>query len=218
MKGAPERILDRCSTILIQGKEQPLDDELKDAFQNAYVELGGLGERVLGKAILWISPFFRFRFSVKTMNMYTNWCVLSQRFLSLFSSWWPVSWGFCIWCWRSELPHREPVFCWPHFHDRSSSCSCTRCCGQVPECRNQGVVSPWFKMDGLIIAYLYWIKRIIWSSIYVFYNRLLVTIQLQLRTFGMGLESRSCYWFKIHCLNILHLCCSIFHFVHNCCM
>ncbi|XP_028972313.2 sodium/potassium-transporting ATPase subunit alpha-1 [Esox lucius] len=48
MKGAPERILDRCSTILIQGKEQPLDDEMKDAFQNAYIELGGLGERVLG--------------------------------------------------------------------------------------------------------------------------------------------------------------------------
>nr|XP_029520223.1 LOW QUALITY PROTEIN: sodium/potassium-transporting ATPase subunit alpha-1-like [Oncorhynchus nerka] len=48
MKGAPERILDRCSTILIQGKEQPLDDELKEAFQNAYEELGGLGERVLG--------------------------------------------------------------------------------------------------------------------------------------------------------------------------
>ncbi len=49
MKGAPERILDRCATILIQGKEQPLDDELKEAFQNAYLELGGLGERVLGK-------------------------------------------------------------------------------------------------------------------------------------------------------------------------
>ncbi|XP_078512743.1 sodium/potassium-transporting ATPase subunit alpha-1-like [Lissotriton helveticus] len=48
MKGAPERILDRCSTILLQGKEQPLDEELKDAFQNAYMELGGLGERVLG--------------------------------------------------------------------------------------------------------------------------------------------------------------------------
>uniref|UniRef100_A0A663LNR7 Sodium/potassium-transporting ATPase subunit alpha n=1 Tax=Athene cunicularia TaxID=194338 RepID=A0A663LNR7_ATHCN len=48
MKGAPERILDRCSTILIHGKEQPLDEEMKDAFQNAYLELGGLGERVLG--------------------------------------------------------------------------------------------------------------------------------------------------------------------------
>lgn len=49
MKGAPERILDRCSTIMIQGKEQPMDDEMKEAFQNAYLELGGLGERVLGK-------------------------------------------------------------------------------------------------------------------------------------------------------------------------
>uniref|UniRef100_A0A4W6FBJ7 ATPase Na+/K+ transporting subunit alpha 3a n=1 Tax=Lates calcarifer TaxID=8187 RepID=A0A4W6FBJ7_LATCA len=48
MKGAPERILDRCSTIMMQGKEQPMDDEMKEAFQNAYLELGGLGERVLG--------------------------------------------------------------------------------------------------------------------------------------------------------------------------
>uniref|UniRef100_A0A8C4YWE1 Sodium/potassium-transporting ATPase subunit alpha n=1 Tax=Gadus morhua TaxID=8049 RepID=A0A8C4YWE1_GADMO len=48
MKGAPERILERSSTIMIQGKEQPLDEELKESFQNAYMELGGLGERVLG--------------------------------------------------------------------------------------------------------------------------------------------------------------------------
>ncbi|NXH36794.1 AT1A3 ATPase, partial [Myiagra hebetior] len=51
MKGAPERILDRCSTILLQGKEQPLDEEMKEAFQNAYLELGGLGERVLGESV-----------------------------------------------------------------------------------------------------------------------------------------------------------------------
>lgn len=49
MKGAPERILERCSTIMVQGKEQPMDEEMKEAFQNAYLELGGLGERVLGK-------------------------------------------------------------------------------------------------------------------------------------------------------------------------
>uniref|UniRef100_A0AAQ6AI24 Sodium/potassium-transporting ATPase subunit alpha n=1 Tax=Amphiprion ocellaris TaxID=80972 RepID=A0AAQ6AI24_AMPOC len=48
MKGAPERILDRCATIMLQGKEQPMDEEMKEAFQNAYMELGGLGERVLG--------------------------------------------------------------------------------------------------------------------------------------------------------------------------
>ncbi|XP_043915756.1 sodium/potassium-transporting ATPase subunit alpha-2 isoform X3 [Protopterus annectens] len=48
MKGAPERILDRCSTILLQGVEHQLNEEMKEAFQNAYLELGGLGERVLG--------------------------------------------------------------------------------------------------------------------------------------------------------------------------
>ena len=48
MKGAPERILERCSTIFINGEEKPLDNELKDAFNMAYMELGGLGERVLG--------------------------------------------------------------------------------------------------------------------------------------------------------------------------
>merc|ERR1712126_574612 len=48
MKGAPERIVDRCSTIVVDGKEYPLNDEWKDAFNTAYMELGGLGERVLG--------------------------------------------------------------------------------------------------------------------------------------------------------------------------
>ncbi|XP_028967045.1 sodium/potassium-transporting ATPase subunit alpha isoform X1 [Galendromus occidentalis] len=48
MKGAPERILDRCGTIYINGKEKVLDDEMKEAFNNAYLELGGLGERVIG--------------------------------------------------------------------------------------------------------------------------------------------------------------------------
>ncbi|XP_038065477.1 sodium/potassium-transporting ATPase subunit alpha-3-like [Patiria miniata] len=48
MKGAPERILDRCSTILMKGVEEPMGDDMKVAFNNAYLELGGLGERVLG--------------------------------------------------------------------------------------------------------------------------------------------------------------------------
>ena len=44
MEGAPERILERCTTIVINGKELPMADQWKDA----YIELGGLGERVLG--------------------------------------------------------------------------------------------------------------------------------------------------------------------------
>merc|ERR1712226_101289 len=48
MKGAPERILERCSTIVIDGTERPLTQDWKNAFETAYMELGGLGERVLG--------------------------------------------------------------------------------------------------------------------------------------------------------------------------
>merc|ERR1712106_1306735 len=48
MKGAPERILERCSTTFCNGEEKPIDDEMKEDFNNACLELGGLGERVLG--------------------------------------------------------------------------------------------------------------------------------------------------------------------------
>merc|ERR1711971_180173 len=48
MKGAPERILDLCSTIFINGEEKPMDQHWRDRFQRAYEELGGMGERVLG--------------------------------------------------------------------------------------------------------------------------------------------------------------------------
>ncbi|CAJ0942356.1 unnamed protein product, partial [Mesorhabditis belari] len=48
MKGAPERILDVCSTILLNGQEVELDEKLRKEFNDAYLELGGMGERVLG--------------------------------------------------------------------------------------------------------------------------------------------------------------------------
>lgn len=53
MKGAPERVLERCSSILIKGQELPLDEQWREAFQTAYLSLGGLGERVLGESLLW---------------------------------------------------------------------------------------------------------------------------------------------------------------------
>ncbi|KAG7319697.1 hypothetical protein KOW79_016840 [Hemibagrus wyckioides] len=55
MKGAPERILDRCNTIMINGQEVPLDNDWRDTFQGAYMDLGGLGERVLGFCHLFLS-------------------------------------------------------------------------------------------------------------------------------------------------------------------
>ncbi|XP_061449555.1 potassium-transporting ATPase alpha chain 2 [Rhineura floridana] len=54
MKGAPERILEKCSTMMINGKEEPLDEEKAEAFQTAYMALGGMGERVLGFCHLYL--------------------------------------------------------------------------------------------------------------------------------------------------------------------
>lgn len=51
MKGAPERILEKCSTIITKGREVPLDTRIKQQFQEAYEELGSLGERVIGESI-----------------------------------------------------------------------------------------------------------------------------------------------------------------------
>ena len=48
MKGAPERILDRCKTILIDGDEIEISDDWRRIFNESYEVLGGMGERVLG--------------------------------------------------------------------------------------------------------------------------------------------------------------------------
>ncbi|XP_037383281.1 potassium-transporting ATPase alpha chain 2 [Talpa occidentalis] len=75
MKGAPERILEKCSTIMINGQEQPLDRNTTEAFHTAYMELGGLGERVLGFCHLYL-PADEFpetySFDVDNMNFPTS--------------------------------------------------------------------------------------------------------------------------------------------------
>ncbi|KAF7244310.1 Sodium/potassium-transporting ATPase subunit alpha-2 [Varanus komodoensis] len=75
MKGAPERVLDFCATILLQGKEVSLDKKMREAFQSAYDELGGLGERVLGFCHCYLPerPFPRgFKFDVEKVNFPLN--------------------------------------------------------------------------------------------------------------------------------------------------
>ena len=54
MKGAPERILARCSKIMINGEEVEMTDEYRKKYDVAYEHLGGLGERVLGFGHMWI--------------------------------------------------------------------------------------------------------------------------------------------------------------------
>jgi len=84
MKGAPERILDRCSTIYIGGKEKVLDEEMKEAFNNAYLELGGLGERVLGFCDM-ILPSDKYPPGFKFDSDEVNFPISALRFVGLMS-------------------------------------------------------------------------------------------------------------------------------------
>ena len=84
MKGAPERILDRCVTIYIGGKEEPITEEIKAKFERACATLGGYGERVLG--------FCDFRFDAKEFPQGfefntddVNFPITGLRFLGLVS-------------------------------------------------------------------------------------------------------------------------------------
>eukprot|EP00026_Physarum_polycephalum_P002213 Phypoly_transcript_02218.p1 GENE.Phypoly_transcript_02218~~Phypoly_transcript_02218.p1 ORF type:complete len:907 (+),score=138.68 Phypoly_transcript_02218:374-2722(+) len=54
LKGAPEIVFEKCSHILINGQEVPIDSRWRSAFQIAYESLGGMGERVLGFAELYL--------------------------------------------------------------------------------------------------------------------------------------------------------------------
>ena len=56
MKGAPERILSRCSKILINGEDRPFDDRARKLVNEANDELGKLGERVLAFARYKLEP------------------------------------------------------------------------------------------------------------------------------------------------------------------
>lgn len=51
MKGAPERILNRCTKILLNGKEEPFDQIKREEVNKANSDFGRQGERVLAFAI-----------------------------------------------------------------------------------------------------------------------------------------------------------------------
>lgn len=56
MKGAPERILSRCSRILVNGEEVPFTEELRKEVNEANSSFGKLGERVLAFARYRLPP------------------------------------------------------------------------------------------------------------------------------------------------------------------
>lgn len=74
LKGAPERVLTRCSKILINGQEQDFTPELREEVNKANSDFGKLGERVLAFAKYNLPadkyPKSDYKFDVKTWK---NW-------------------------------------------------------------------------------------------------------------------------------------------------
>ena len=50
LKGAPERVLERCSSILMNGEDRPMDSSMKFLIDAANARFGRMGERVLAFA------------------------------------------------------------------------------------------------------------------------------------------------------------------------
>jgi len=85
MKGAPERVLERCNKVLCSNEVKPLDSHMQESFLRAYESMGGLGERVIGFADLPL-PLETFsdehmQFNVDQPNFPLN----GLRFLGLIS-------------------------------------------------------------------------------------------------------------------------------------
>ncbi|KAJ6217386.1 hypothetical protein RDWZM_008543 [Blomia tropicalis] len=84
MKGAPERILERCSTYRLDDGEHPIEDTFTKLYEKAYESLGGLGERVIGMCwkILPKTEFpLGYGFDVEKTNFPTN----NFQFIGLIS-------------------------------------------------------------------------------------------------------------------------------------
>jgi|LauGreDrversion4_2_1035121.scaffolds.fasta_scaffold507617_2 magnesium-transporting ATPase (P-type) len=57
LKGAPERVLGRCTTILVNGEyEKPIDSDVLFGVNSANDRFGGMGERVLAFARTKLDP------------------------------------------------------------------------------------------------------------------------------------------------------------------
>jgi len=56
LKGAPERVLRRCTKILVRGQEVPFTEELREEVDKANSDFGKLGERVLAFAKCHLDP------------------------------------------------------------------------------------------------------------------------------------------------------------------
>lgn len=84
IKGAPERIIDRCDKILVNGDNKELSDEWKKQIETSILEMGTMGERVLAFADQDLDPKkypASYQFDPTKMNFPLN----KLRFIGLLS-------------------------------------------------------------------------------------------------------------------------------------
>ena len=56
LKGAPDKVWTRCSSILVEGKQVKLDAEIVKELEDANELFGNMGERVLGFSRIKLDP------------------------------------------------------------------------------------------------------------------------------------------------------------------
>jgi len=87
MKGAPERMIARCSKVLINGNEVDFTDDLRKELNEANTKFGELGERVLAFARCKLDPAkfpkSSYQFDVKTWK---EWGYVKDRSFADYSS------------------------------------------------------------------------------------------------------------------------------------
>lgn len=75
LKGAPERVLSKCSTAYFGNEVLPLDEKVRAQLEAIIAELGAIGQRVLGFARLQLDPTEYppdYQFDVGSMNFPTD--------------------------------------------------------------------------------------------------------------------------------------------------
>lgn len=82
LKGAPEVVFNHCTTAFINGNEVPIDYEIRTAFHNACMELGGRGERMIGVCDLKLTEQ-KYYSILKDMQLFLP--IYGLRFLGMIS-------------------------------------------------------------------------------------------------------------------------------------
>ncbi|RZF40041.1 hypothetical protein LSTR_LSTR002444 [Laodelphax striatellus] len=83
MKGAPERILERCATIKLDGQEIALNEKMRQEIELILEQLGNYGERVLGFCELQLGGDYPLGYKFVTEN--PNFPMKNLCFLGLMS-------------------------------------------------------------------------------------------------------------------------------------